>query len=212
MPTGTRPPQPPGTVKVVLQGINYTHRWVNVFYLSLTTSGAVTVTDLQTLANAIASSWNTRIRPSLDNHCVLQSVELIYVPSAGNELVYTAPVTYTGGGADPVSDASAAYVINWVISAMYRGGHPRSYWPGCINAYITNGSDITGAGQTALNTAASNFRNDINALTSTNVTGVAMGTVSFASNNAWRTTPVFRAYTSNRVRNKLGSQRRRILS
>ena len=212
MPPGTRPPIPPGFAKVVLSGTLYNHRWVNVFYLQITTGGVVTVNDLQTVANGIASSWNTRIRPSLDNVCVLTGVQIIYVPSVGNEVVFQGTYTYTGAGNDHVSDAGAAYVIDWTISAAYRGGHPRSYWPGVINAYVTNGSDITAAGLTALNTAATNFRNDINVLTATNITAVVMGTLSFASGKVWRGTPIFRAYNSNKVRNKLGSQRRRILS
>jgi hypothetical protein len=52
--------------------------------------------------------------------------------------------------------------------------------------------------------------NDVNALTATHVSAVALGTVSFARHNAWRVPPVFYAYKSAGVRNFIGTQRRRV--
>lgn len=212
MPTGPRPPIPPDICKVSLQGTTLGHKWVQVFYLQFT-HGVVTVTDLQSISDEIATLWNTNVAGHTTTTTILTSVTLVFIPSVGNEVVYEGVYSHAGTNASAqVADASACAVVQWKISAYYRGGHPRTYFPGLGAAQVTNGSDIDPAFVTALVTGWNAFRNALNAFTTTNVSAIVMGTLSFQTANAWRTTPVFRPFTSVAVNNKLGSQRRRIHS
>lgn len=188
------------------------HAWTQVFYLQLTGS-TITVNDLQSIANEINSLWATNIAPRVTPDVINTHVSIVYIPSVGNEVTYEGTYTTVGTAAGTtVSDASAAYVINWAISAYYRGGHPRSYLPGVETSAVTNGSAISPTAASGLAGAWNTFRNGLNAFTTTNVTAIVMGTLSFQTGNAWRTTPLFRPFTSVSVRSVLGSQRRRILS
>jgi hypothetical protein len=212
MPSGPRPPIPPGIARVAISGTTLTHKWAQIFYLQITGS-AVTVNDLQSISDEIATLWNTDVAPNLPGTVVLTNVTVVYIPSAGNELTYEGTYSHAGSsGNAQVADASACYVVQWKISAYYRGGHPRSYQTGPTAASVTNGSQISSGAVSAMASAWNSFRNSLNAFTTTNITGIVMGTLSFQTGNAWRTTPVFRAFTSVAVSNILGSQRRRIRS
>lgn len=212
MPTGPRPPIPPGVARVAISGTTMTHKWVMVFYLQIT-GGTVTVNDLQSVANEIDSLYNSNINPLVPSTVTMTDIKVVYVPSVGNEVVFEGNYSRTGIGAGTqVADASACFVVNWHISAYYRGGHPRTYMTGVTTTEITNGSDLSSTATTAVSGGWNAFRNALNAFTTTNISTIVMGTLSFQSGNVWRATPLFRAYTSVSTRSKLGSQRRRILT
>lgn len=212
MPSGHRPPIPPGAARVALSGTYQGHRWANVFYLELTGTG-ITAADLNTLATDIATQWNTNFGNLCLPSTILTEVKIVYVPSVGNEVVGVATVSHAGTntGTD-VENAASCSVINWNISAYYRGGHPRWYLPGISQAHVSNGSDIDSTFASNIASGANSFRTGVNGFTTTNISGVSFGTLSFASGNVWRGTPLFRPFTGATTRLKLGSQRRRILS
>jgi len=188
------------------------HKWVNVFYVQLTHTNPVTVNDLKTLADYVAAHHVVAGSSSISSTTTLTQVDVNFIPSAGNSLDYTGTYSAAGAGGTQVADASACQVITWIISDRYRGGHPSSYIPGLLAGSVANGSDISAGVVSALVAGMDALRTGINALTSTNITAMVMGTVRYESGNAWLSPPVFRAYTSTKGRNKLGSQRRRILS
>jgi hypothetical protein len=177
------------------------------------TGSSITPTDLSTLATDIAGSWNTRIGGAVPASVVLTGVDIVYVPSVGNEVVANVSVSHTGtfGGTD-IQNVATSFVINWSISAYYRGGHPRWYLPGLVEADVTNGSSINSGRATGMATNANNFRLDINGYTTTNISAVQMGTLSFQTGNVWRGTPIFRPFTGASTRTLVGQQRRRIKS
>jgi hypothetical protein len=186
------------------------HKWVMVFYLQVTGTG-ITTADLTTWANAIDSAWSTNIKAQQATTTVMSQVQIVFVPSVGNEVTFVGSYNEVGTGAGTrIDDVSSVAVIQWKISAYYRGGHPRSYMAGLATAHVLNGSDLDSLLTSTLAGVWSAFRTALNAITSTNATAITMGTLSFASGNAWRVTPVFRPYTSVAVNPKLGSQRRRI--
>lgn len=210
MPSGTRPPIPPGYARVAISGTVLTKPWVMVFYLQLTGSSIVAA-DLNSLASTIFAAWNTNCAGQVTSDVVCTAVKIVYVPSVGNELTGSTAGTHAGsGGGTTVNDVSACYVINWGINAYYRGGHPRSYIPGPVTADVANGSTVSGSRQGTLISAYTNFMTAINGATTTNISATSMGTLSFQTGNSWRSTPLFRKYQSVSVRTLLGSQRRRI--
>lgn len=211
MPPPPRPPIPPTIAKVVLGGTVYTHAWRNIFYLAIGGSG-IAQSDITSLAGSIGTDWGTRFISQVSVDTALTSVDVTYVPSVGTELRTISTVSKIGTVTGTVQDASASYLLNWNVNKYYRGGHPRWYMPGVASSVMTNGSIVSSAARTALGTAATNYLNDINALTTTNITSVVMGTLSWVHNKAWRTPPVHFPFVSVSVAGTLAQQRRRIHS
>jgi hypothetical protein len=197
-----------------MSGLFFNSPWTSVFYLELT-GGPGTVTDLQSLADEVASLWNTNYAPLVAPSVTLSSVDVRYYPSVGSELRYTGTYAHAGTNAGTsIDDVSSCIVVDFVISDYYRGGHPRQYLPGPIVTDVTAGKQISAAKQSAVVAGVNTFRNGLNAFTTTNFTAVVMGTVRFASGNVWLSPPYFVAFTSVKIGKKgvLGSQRRRLLA
>src|SRR2546430_15450161 len=96
MPSGHRPPIPPGYARVALSGLYQGHKWVTVFYMQLTGSG-ITAADLNTLATGISSDWGTNVKSLASAAVQLTAVDVVYIPSVGNELTGS----WTGSVAGP---------------------------------------------------------------------------------------------------------------
>jgi hypothetical protein len=212
MPAGPRPNPPADTIKVAISGTIWGHKWANVFWLEVTKSAPVTVNDLSALATALASAWNTDLVTFCGSQHVTTEVQVTYYDTTGPTLQFVDAVNLVGGQPSTFPDASAAYLIDWVISAIYRGGHPRTYLAGPNNGDVVTGGQLAGGVQTSFATHSNAFRNAVNAITTTNITTVVMGTVSFVHALAWRSPPVFRAYTSTKVNGSIGTIKRRIRS
>lgn len=210
MPIGRRPAPPAGTARLILQGLSQTHPWAAIQWLNIT-AGSPAQADLQSIVGSISSSWNTNFGPQVTAQTSLSSVEAVWTPTAGTEILATDSTVHTGTlSATVVADASACFVLNWRLNAYYRGGHPRTFLPGVYTAAVTNGSDVVSGYASSLQTSAAAFLTAVNALTHGSISAVQLGTVSFQSGNAWRTPPIFRAFTGVGVGSKIGTQRRRI--
>jgi len=178
--------------------------------MKFTDDGTQTSADLKSIIDAATTAWGTRIKASLSTGLTLTDAKATWITGTGTALEYDSSVSIAGTASGSVCPAQVAAVVNWSINQYYRGGHPRSYVQGILLANTTNDNVLTSAFQSSLATAYTNWMNDINALTATHVSVVALGTVSFQRGNAWRVPPVFYAYKSVGVRNFLGTQRRRV--
>ncbi len=211
MPSGPRPQPPVNTCKFVVSGdIFGIHSWVNIFYLKLTSAGAPNAGDLGNVIDAAAAAFNTRIAPLMTSSWETQTFEGTWLTTGGGAISVTKNHNYTGGGGAALQDAAASYLIDWNINAYYRGGHPRTYLASVQTAHVTSGSLINSTAVSNLATGANGWLSDVNALTHGDITGTALGTVSFQTAKNWRVPPIFRAYQSASVRNLLATQRRRI--
>lgn len=110
-----------------------------------------------------------------------------------------------------VLEAGLAIVISWLTAGYWRGGKPRTYVPGATgNISPTAQSQWSSATLTAMQTAAAAFRTGVNALTGgTTITGTSLGFVSFFTAGAARTTPLFFAFTGQKIHPRVAHQRRR---
>lgn len=181
-----------------------------IMWLQLTAS-APAVADLQSIVDGVSTQWNTQFVPNVTSSTVLTEVLAVWKTAGGVETIAQNSTVRTGTlSATAVQDSSSCFVLNWHLSAYYRGGHPHSFLPGVYTAAVTNGSDLVSGYQAAIQTAALGFLNGVNALTHGAITATLLGTVSFASGNNWRPTPIFRPYTGVSVGSKIGTQRRRI--
>lgn len=210
MPSGPRPPLPPPLARVAISGTQTTLPWTNVFYLDLSGASIVSA-DLNTLAGDIASEWNSSIAANVSVDTDLTEVAIVYVPSVGNELtgIWTGTHVGTASGST-IDNAATCAVVNFHINAYYRGGHPRLYMAGLTTGQVSGTNVLTPTVQGNIATSWSAFLTAVNAMTTTNITAVQMGTCSFQTGNAWRVPPIFRPYKSVTVRSLIGTQRRRI--
>jgi hypothetical protein len=210
VPAGHRPAPPVDTIRVAISGTVQTSPWTIVTYLQVTTDGTKTAADLKTVTDAYLAAFFLRMKASMGAVVTITDVKSVWITSVGNELAYEASVSDICTGGTAVDNVASAIVLNWAIGAYYRGGHPRTYLPGVIQTNVTNGNALTSAYQASIAAAAVLWLADTNALTGVHVLTTKLGTVSFATGLAWRSPPIFRAYTSASVRNIMGTQRRRL--
>jgi hypothetical protein len=210
MPTGARPAPPTGSARVAISGTIFTLPFTNVFWLSLVSSTPA-VADLNSIIDTMLASYNTRFGAlmSTDVGATISAVaSWTTAPGLGIETIRTHALAPTGTATVP--DAAACHVVNWTIAARYRGGHPRTYFPGVQSAHVTSGHLLDAAVLANWATASAGFLADVNAATHGSITTSTLGTVSFALHNAWRVPPVFEPYLGSGVRSILGTQRRRL--
>jgi hypothetical protein len=189
-----------------IQGNN----WANVFHAQLSTSSAISQADFDTYIAAFAAAYKTRFQAQMGSTVqVTQCKAVLYTPGGG-ELISSPVITpWNGTGAGALA-ASLCTVVSWLTGVYWRGGKPRTYLPGLPTGDLNaNLMTILTVWRTATITAANSFRTDINALTSGTITGSVLGFISFFTNNALRTPPIFYPFTGATVHPRAGSQRRR---
>lgn len=213
-----RPAPPVDTVRLAISGTFRTHRWVNVLHLRTTMSGAHTVNDLNTVVDGVLAAYNTRFDAFPGGEVTGITGDAAWQTDPTSQLVTTRTHAFTPSGTS-VDDAACCLVVSWKIGLRYRGGKPRTYLPGPVASIVVNGSDVETTALGNLITAAGNFKNDVNALTAGNITGVELGTVSYFTAGGsetipptYRTPPIFVPYTGAGANPKIGTQRRRIHS
>lgn len=209
MPSGHRPQPPVGTARVAISGHGLAgNPWVNVFWLNLTSTTHV-LADLKSIVDSMVASYNTNLLAYMSSNCVQNAAKASWLYASGNSIEYVGSYANAGGiSSAPATDAACA-VLNWSISDFYRGGHPRTYLPCAPSSHVTSGRVLDATELTNLASGGSAFITAVNALTHGGISAVQLGTVRFASGNAWLSPPVFRAYNGANPRAVLGTQRRR---
>jgi hypothetical protein len=193
-----------------MHGTNMGEPIVSVQWLSLTASSRAQA-DLNNVLSSMMAAWKTAVQPWMANVSGYTNTDGIWITPGGGEIVGSNTNTWVGSiTSAAVQDRSACWLINWHLNAYYRGGHPRTYLPGITAAEVTNGSAVNATDAASLAGNLLTYLNAVNALSHGGISAVALGTVSFAHANAWRTPPIFRGYTGVSVSSLLATQRRRI--
>jgi len=202
---------PDNSVRIAISGSQNSVNWANVFHAQLTTSSAITQTDLDTWTTSFQAQYKTSFSGhQVANATYILAKAVLYTPGGGQ---LTSAVAMTGAGVEAgtaVADDSVAKVVSWLSTVYWRGGKPRTYLPGCPTADVLNNVQLTAASVSALATSAGAFRTAINVLAPGTITGTKLGFVSFRTGNADRVPAVFYEYTGARVHPRLGTQRRRL--
>lgn len=131
--------------------------------------------------------------------------------SGSTENVSVLDLNVAGGTTNQVQAPQVAVVISWQIAAHYRGGHPRTYLPGIDSSTLdtAGGKNISTAKRTAYELAGDALMNAINTASGTG-SPYFMGTISYFTGGAPRTTPLFRTYLAAVVGTRICTQRRRL--
>lgn len=203
------PPLPPAAqcLKVRLVGTKTSLTWNNVLHVRYA-GPAPTATDLVTFGTAVGTLWNTAIAPICPADVTLTEVDVVDLTSA-TSAAGTASVTHAGTRVGSGLGGQVAVVTSWLQSLRYRGGHPRTYWPGGTGADLQDGGHWTGAAVTQFKAASEAFRVGMNALT-VGTASVQLINLSYRTLNAPRPTPLPVIITGSDVHPRIDTQRRRL--
>lgn len=202
---------PDDCVRIALSGSLNTTPWASVFHAKLTKSAPVTQANLDSWTDAVAQQWDTQFGGEIANAVTMsRAVATLYVPG-GLQLTSDRGVSHAGReGAGVIADNAACKVVSWLSGVYWRGGKPRTYLPGVLEADVDVGKNVAAAKVTSLKAAALNFIAGVNGLTFGTITATQFGFISFRSGNADRVPPLFFPITSSTVHPRLGTQRRRL--
>lgn len=208
------PPRPPtpNTVKLEVNWQNAQGRPAhNICYAQL--SPPFSPTDPTFLA-AVGQALMTQISGNLMPF-IAPTQSLLSVTCSDNTGASDAQGTSSTGpfpGTNPGTPLppQCAVCLSWDIGARYRGGKPRWYLPGIpSNALVNPDDSALAAGYSLdLEEAATSVLSGFNG-SSISGEDLTLGTISFQTGHAPRPTPLFRAFGSVRVHQRLDSQRRR---
>lgn len=201
------------TVKLILNWVGPVTRTAKNILHVLTSGGTGSTSDpifLNGVANQIMSSWATS--GQMSNIGTSWSLQSVTAKDGGGTTAQSTSTSASQPGAatGTVLTPGVSVVISWQIAEVYRGGKPRTYLPGIpISATTGTGdSTISSSYATGVDTAATNFLNDI-AAHPVSGTSLKLGTVSYYTSHSVRPTPVFRQYFGVKVHERMDSQRRR---
>lgn len=202
---------PDNSVRVAIAGTNSGVNWANIFHAQLTTSSAIIQSDLDSWLNSFQADYKTRFAPFMYAGVAYSNAKAVCYTPGGTALLSSVTMTGAGSsGGTAVADNSLCYVVSWNTNVYWRGGKPRTYLPGISTAGMSSNTTLAGATQTSVQTAAGNFRTDINALAPGTITGSSLGFVSFSSGNVPRSPAVFFPVSGAKVHGRAGTQRRRM--
>lgn len=165
-------PDAPHCAMVTLNGLNQTTKWQNKLHFQYPAGTTLNTTMILALISGVESAWSAQIAPLCNTNVTLTS-------GVGVDLNSRQGVTFTSSFVTPpvgtragvAMPAQTALTASWIIQNRYRGGHPRTYFPGGVLADVVNGHTWT---TTFSALAAVNFGNFITALN-----GITSGAVTF---------------------------------
>lgn len=163
---------------------------------------------LDTIASGVYSAAASHLMPMLNSRWTLSRARLLY--SDGSVVTPVDHFGTTAGSLGTSSDGTRndCVVSGYRIASYYRGGKPRTYWPGTWR--LQSGS-IT-AWNTALigdmKTAVDTMLSDIAGIGGTGLTSITPGCIRRTGSGI--TTPTFFPYLDSHVDVRVCSQRRRV--
>lgn len=180
------------------------------------------VTDLNTLAATISSSWLTNLVPQTNTGVTLTGITLTDLTSASGAQTVTSQ-SRVGTLAGTALSAGVAMIVKFKVARRYRGGHPRFYLPGRVTADLASSTQWASGSTTSLATAFAAFITACEASPPTNIGVMTHVNVSYFNgftNKTFpsgrtkavptvRVTPVTDPVTAYSVNGFIGSQRRR---
>jgi hypothetical protein len=202
---------PDNSVRVAVSGTAGNATWANVFRAQLTTSSAITQSDLDAWLVSFQSAFKTLASPYQINQVTYGLAKAILYAPGGGELISEYSMSGNGtAGSDATAYAGECAVVSWLSGVYWRGGKPRTYLGPIAETQKVDEQSLTATVISNLKTSAATFRSSVNALTQGTITGTVLGFVSFRTGNAERPTPLFFAITGATVHPRIGTQRRRL--
>lgn len=204
-------PDVAATVKIRLLGTVGGGKWANVLHARYA-GGTIDNAACAALALVVRNAWAANIAPLVPNTVLLNTVEVTDISTrTGAQGSDTTGSIGTRAGT-PLP-ANVACCVSWKIGTRYRGGHPRTYFPGPTTADCVTQTTWLAAYVTAMNNAAAAIRTAINGAASGGATW-AMCAVSYyhkvAGAEAYKVPPDSWLVTGTAVHTRIDTMRRRL--
>lgn len=166
--------------------------------------------DLNAMAAAIGNAISVQLLAQLPTTTVFNSA--VCTDLQGNSGQQgSATFTKSGSGGASIVPASACVLQQLHINARYRGGHPRSYWPGFIPTLMADSQHWATTNLNTYNQEAQKVQIAPVGQTYGTMTVQAQCVVSYYHNKALRPTPLVLDVVSRTMTNALiASQRGRL--
>lgn len=185
--------------------------WANVFWIA-TTVAAPTTAQMNTMTSSLYSAWKTAFQGLLGDNWTITLAKSTYYGTAPYVITgeHVATDVGTVGGDSTMPDQVTA-VLSWLISTTWRGGKPRTYFPGIVSTSdLVDNAHITGTHVTTLETQATAWMTAVNAYTTSPFLTMVLGTIRFFSAGEPLAPPVFLPYTGSFVHPRIGTMRKRL--
>jgi len=197
-------------VKIEYFGTTGFYNWAVIHHCNW--SGASpSVAALDSFATTLGTLWGTDMKAEYGSALFLNTVTITDLTNAlGNQGVASPNIAGTAASANTAQNA--AILVNYPSSIRYRGGHPRSYYPGAASNTLADDTHWNSTLITNVGTYLTALQNDYNTLTSGGTTLAGQCAVSYVTAGAPRVTPLVMniAPGSYTVEARIASQRRRI--
>jgi hypothetical protein len=182
--------------------------WANVHHITFGTD-FLTAAAASALATGFRNAWNAQIYARLHSSVTLQSVT---VQDLGSDLgaigVNSTPASGIQSGT--ANAANVALCVSWQHGRHYRGGHPRTYYPGTITTDMTNPTTWAATTLSSWQTTINAYLAAINALSGSGYGPVALSVVHYKMHGSVLADPLVDPITGASIDSRIDSQRRRL--
>lgn len=164
-------PNAPWSSLVTVSGLNQGTRWQNKLHFTYPTGTSITFTQLAALATGVENAWIANIAPLCNTNVTMTNITAIDLNSRTGPNFNISPTTAPPGTRAGVPlTVQNALTASWVIQSRYRGGHPRTYFPGGVQADTLSGHQWTTAFISVAQSGFEAFRVALNGITSGTIT------------------------------------------
>lgn len=209
-------PDVPQVLKAVHTGTQDGEPWATISHWRYVMSGggAPSSTQLAVACAKFVNSWRDNIRPFIGADAFDDQVELIDLTTVSSA-TGVAPDGDAGAGGPHTFDLRACILVTKKIARRYRGGHPRTYWPGVAGSQLLDGGrNVDPAVLAGLQAGFTAYYTDIPpAITTDGATGMSSFhevNVSYHSGGVLRAVPVVDDILGYVVQAQTATQRRRL--
>ena len=179
--------------------------------IELKITGAPTDDDLQTAVGVFGGFWNDRLSALTPPNWELDLVRLIYSDGAIDKLFESTVAALGTLGSTVDVPRSACTVTGWQIASFYRGGKPRTYFPGLARFEGASNVSWQHALVSDFNDAAGLLvLGDIASYAAGGITAVIPGCIRRHRLHAPIVPPEFFPYLGKHTDNRVCSQRKRL--
>jgi hypothetical protein len=212
MPTGTKPPIPVGTAKVECLGTYGPTTWANVMYMAPGTWDPAHLNDVITLLKQAAYGlYGTVIGyGNFPTDWKVYTTKIAFRDASDSLYRATVADAQPGTGPATAEPAQVSYLINWTTNDPRRGGKPRQYIPGVLDADVADPGSLTSGTLTAYNGRLATWLAALPTNSVGTASGVALLEMSFVDAGAYRATAETWPVRGGNFSAVLATQRRRV--
>lgn len=208
----TKPPQPVGVAKAVVEGTYGPTTWANVMYFAVGTWDPAHLDDATTLVQlAVHDFYNTVFAPgNFSSHWTTRTVKVAFRDAADSlyRVTIADAVAGTSGAGD--QDAQVAYLVNWVTNDPRKGGKPRQYIPGIPDDHVADVAHVSSGVVSGVSANIATWLAGLNARSHGTATGLSMVEVSFRDGGTWRDAAHSWPIRGGTLNTVVATQRRRV--